>query len=182
MKVITQADLLTTLNAIRGATFATIISETDPKLKKTGNTLGPVRKVSRVNVCLGFQYENAVNRQRDREDLESDFEAKPRQWGVKISPMLVEHKGRIYLETKVEKSLDCHFIDAEGNKIPFEIVKPFLPTRSQNSRQATEKEVIVRDYALDSILTIAFKGEKYVLAQKVETVAVTIPRTVPVNN
>lgn len=180
MKAINHATLLALLAQIRGATFATVITETDPKLKKTGNTLGHVRKVSRVNVCLGFQYDNAVNRQLGREGQESNFVAAPRQWGVKVTPMIVEHKGRFYLETKVEKSLDSQYIDDDGKEIPFELVKPFLPKRSKSTRQGTEKEILVRDYALDSLKTIAFNGETYLMNTSVAPVAVTIPRSQPV--
>lgn len=151
------------LSDIKGATFATIVTKTDARLLKTGNPFKGVHKVSRVNVTLGFQYEAAVNRQRTREGSDADFEAKPRQWGEKISPMLVSHKGKIYLETKVEKSLETKYQDENGQEISSEAVKPFLPGRSGNSRQETEKEILVRDYALDSILGMSFKGEEYVL-------------------
>lgn len=165
MKAITQAALLALLSDVKGATFATIVASTDPKLLKTGNTLGPVRKLSRVNVTLGFQYENAVNRQRLREGSEPDFESDPRQWGKKISPMFVEHLGKIYLETKVEKSLGHSFQDASGKEIDSKLVEPFLPKRSKSTTQETEKEILVRDYALDSILSISFRGEDYVIAR-----------------
>ena len=163
MNAITQANLLSLLSDIKGATFATLVTKTDAKLKKTGNPFGDVHKVSRVNVCLGFQYENAVNRQRTREDGIADFEAAPRQWGQKISPMLVEHKGRLYLETKVEKSLGTVYRDSKGNEIDPVAVKPFLPVRSPNARQDTEKEILVRDYALDSILGITVGGKEFVV-------------------
>lgn len=163
MKAITQETLMSLLSEVRGATFATIIASTDPKLKKTGNTLGSVRKVSRVNVTLGFQYENAVNRQLAREGAEPEFEAAPRQWGRKVSPMFVEHKGKMYLETKVEKALGHSFQDAEGKEIDSKLVEPFLPARSDSSRQGTEKEILVRDYAIDSIVGISFKGEDYIV-------------------
>jgi len=163
METITKAVLAALLNDIKGATFATLVTETDPKLKKTGNPFGKVRKVSRVNVCLGFQYENAVNRQRTREGSEPDFEVAPRQWGEKISAMLVSHNGKIYLETKVEKSLDTKYLAENGQEIPSDDVKPFLPARKPNARQETEKEILVRDYALDSITAISFQGKDYVV-------------------
>jgi hypothetical protein len=165
MKAITQENLLSLLSEVKGATFATLVTNTDPKLRKTGNTLGTVRKVSRVNVTLGFQYEAAVNRQRTREGTEADFEAAPRQWGQKISPMFVENKGKIYLETKVEKSLGHSFQDATGKEIDSKLVEPFLPARSESSRQETEKEILVRDYALESIVGISFKGEDYIVTR-----------------
>ena len=166
MKALTQAALIDTLGTIKGATFATIITETDARLLKTGNPFGPVRKVSRVNVTLGFQYTKAVNRQRTREDSEADFVAKPRQWGERITPMLVEHKGRTYLETKVERSISTEYIDANGNTLDKEAVRPFLPKRS-TSRQEVTREIIVRDYALDSLRSLTMKGEEYVMLQEV---------------
>ena len=163
MKAITQENLQSMLADIRGATFATLVTKTDARLKKTGNPFGNVEKVSRVNVCLGFQYEKAVNRQRAREGTEADFEAVPRQWGEKISPMFIAHKGKIYLETKVERSLSTTYLDSKGQEIPSEAVKPFLPARAESSRQETEKEILVRDYAMDSILSLSFRGEDYVV-------------------
>ena len=122
MKLLTTVALATKLSEIRGATFATLICETDARLKKTGNPFGQVQKVSRVNVCLGFQYEAAVNRQRTREGAEADFESAPRQWGSRIpGTFLVEHKGRTYLETKVERSLEHAYITADGRELPINI-------------------------------------------------------------
>jgi hypothetical protein len=163
MKAITQKQLLALLSEVRGATFATLLTRTDARLKKTGNPLGPVSKVSRVNVTLGFQYDNAVNRQRTREGNVADFESAPRQWGEKVSPMLVQHKGKLYLETKVEKSLDHTFQDQNGKELPHAVVAPFLPARRKSNRQKTEKEILVRDYALDSIAGITIRGENFVV-------------------
>lgn len=163
MQTMTRNELTAFLTGIRGATFATLTTETEPKLLKTGNTLGSVRKVSRVNVCLGFQYEAAVNRQRIREDGIPDFEAKPRQWGERIpGTVLVSHKGKMYLETKVEKSLDHKYLGANGTILPDELIAPFLPSKGA-SRQETDKEIIVRDYSIDSIRHLACKGEEYVI-------------------
>jgi len=167
MKALTTNQLVELLATVKGATFATIITETDARLVKTGNPFGDVRKVSRVNVTLGFQYEKAVNRQRAREGGETDFEAAPRQWGErKPGTMLVEHKGNLYLETKVERSLDCQYFTADGKELTAEEVKPFLPKKGA-SRQEVEKEILVRDYALESIRSIAFGGEQYVMLQDV---------------
>jgi hypothetical protein len=165
MNALTQSELIALLGTVKGATFATIVTRTVPKLKKTGNTLGTVLKVARTNVCLGFQYEAAVNRQLAREGTSADFEAKPRQWGERIpGTMLVTHKGRTYLETKVEKTLGHTYRDANGNILPDEAVQPFLPARSKG-RQGTEKEILVRDYALDSIQGITVKGKEFVILQ-----------------
>lgn len=165
-QTITKGDLTAMLAGIRGATFATLTTETFPKLLKTGNNLGTVRKVSRVNVTLGFQYEAAVNRQRVREDGTPDFEAAPRQWGVRVpGTVLVRHEGtgKVYLETKVEKSLDHIYVGANGQQIPDDMIAPFLPTRG-NSRQDVEKEILVRDYAIESIRSVKMQGNEFIVA------------------
>lgn len=165
MNIISRERLLLILLEVRGASFATITTRTDARLLKTGNPFGPVVKVSRVNVTLGFQYAAAVNRQRDREGTKADFEAMPRQWGerCKLSPLLIEHKGKFYLETKVERSMSHEYRTENGAILTDAQVEPFLPSRG-GSRQGTEKEILVRDYALDSIVGISFKGQDYVLA------------------
>ena len=168
MKALTQAALVAVLAEVKGATFATLITETDSRCRKTGNPYGNVRKVSRVNVTLGFQYAAAVNRQRTREGAEADFEAAPRQWGVRLpGTMLVEHKGKQYLETKVERSLGHQYFSETGQALTDAQVAPFLPVRSGPGRQDVEKEIMVRDYSLDSIRSLAFKGEQYVMLQDV---------------
>ena len=163
MKTMTRNELTAFLTGLRGATFATLTTETDAGLRKTGNPFGNVRKVSRVNVCLGFQYTAAVNRQLDREDKTPDFVAAPRQWGERIpGTVLVTNKGKTYLETKVEKSIEHKYLGANGTVLADELVAPFLPSKGA-SRQGTDKEIIVRDYDIANIRTIACKGEEYVI-------------------
>lgn len=152
------------LEGIKGATFATLVTSTEPELKKTGNPYTDVRKVSRVNVCLGFQYENAVNRQREREGNDEEFVSAPRSWGRKISPMFVEHKGKLYLETKVEKSLSTTYL-SKGREISSDDIAPFLRSRSGSGRQETEKAIVVRDYSLESILSLTVGGQDYTVAR-----------------
>jgi hypothetical protein len=89
--------------------------------------------------------------------------------------MLIEHKGRTYLETKVESSLETRYIDASGNELAADDVRPFLPARGK-SRQGTAREVVVRDYALDSIRSLRFRGEDHVMLQEV---AATAPVATP---
>lgn len=166
-KILTKGELVAMLSGIRGATFATITTETDPRLRKTGNPHSNVRKVSRVNVCIGFQYANSVNNQREREGSDPDFEAAPRQWGIRIpGTVLVKHEGsgKVYLETKVERSLDYRYILPNGQDIPEDMIAPFLPKRAESERQETAKPILVRDYAIENIKAIALKGEEYIVA------------------
>ncbi len=151
------------LAVTKGAKFATITALTDAKLLKTGNPFGKVNKRSRVNIVINFGYENAVNNQRGREGTARDFEAKPRTWGARIPGMpFVQHKGKLYLECKVERSLSHEYLTADGRTLTDDQVAPFQPSRHSNAEhQGVEKEIILRDYALEGIEEIAIDGERY---------------------
>lgn len=165
MNILSPERFLLMLLEVRGASFATLTTVTDARLRKTGNPFGPVQKIATVNVTLGFQYAASVNRQRIREDATPDFVAMERAWGErsKLSPMLIEHKGKLYLEAKVERSLSYEYRTADGRLLTHAEVEPFLPTRGP-SRQGVEKEILVRDYALDSIAGISFQGQSFLIA------------------
>lgn len=175
-KVLTVAGLAEFLRDRKGSEFVTIVSTTRPKVLKkdreTGepNPFGEIVKVSRANGILGFRYENSVNNQREREGGERDFVAEPRSWGQHVkradgglSP-LVEHKGRVYLEIKVERSLGSTYYDASGTERTYAELRGILPKAKESSRQEVENPVILRDYALANIREIAIGGEEILIA------------------
>lgn len=155
---ITQDDLLSLLTTISKPTFISLVAETTPSLRKAPLELKPLKKLTYLNATIGFRYENAVNRQRVREDKEPDFEAVERKWGVREG-VLVKHNGKTYLEVKVEKSYK-YVYRLDGIEVPKEKIEPFLPLKS-NSRQDLEKEIILRDYALDSIREISINSQHF---------------------
>ena len=177
MQTITRTDLRDSLLARRGASAVSIVSHTEPRFRKKldgqpNPYLGEVFKVSHVNGMINWRYANAVNNQRYREDQPQDdagnvehFEALPRKWGKRLSrpdgtiTPLVEHKGNYYLEMKVERSLGHQYRGQDGTVHADEIIQPWLLARSKSKRQQTDKEIILRDYALDSIQQIRLDGE-----------------------
>jgi len=166
MQTITRSSLAAVLATVSGATFATIETRTQVRLKKTWQG-GAVEKESRVNVTLNANYEKSVNRQLGREGKDTDFEAMPRQWGNRVPHTpLVTHNGKFYLECKVEKSFNSTYY-MDGQEIDKAMVEPHFYASS--SRQGTDKEIIVRDYSLDSIVRINLNGNSY---RVVETVPV----------
>ncbi len=168
-------ELETVIADLTGATFVTIESATDPRMVKkhreTGEPnpyLGAV-KVSRVNGIVNWIYSNSVNNQRVREDKVNDFVPESRKWGERrllasgnISPF-VDHKTNVYLELKVERSLGYHYEMPDGTIVPNQNIEPYLPAR-RPTRQGLDKEVILRDYRLDSITSITVNRERYEMA------------------
>ena len=144
----------------KGTSFVTIVAEPDPKLRKRGNPYsGRVVKRSRVNGAIGWIYDSGVNRQRIREGLEPDFESFPRKWGQRIKGTpFVEHKGRTYLELKVERALSTEYL-LDGEVIDKSVIEEWLPKRkAEGERQQVENPVILRDYDLANIKAITFDG------------------------
>jgi hypothetical protein len=153
----TVNELRDTLLAWVGAAIVTIHTDTEPAMNKTGNPYYGARKRSAVNGIINWIYESAVNRQRVREGLQPDFKAYPRKWGQRIKGTpLVEHNGNFYLEMKVQQSNCTYYVG--GTVIPSTEITPYLRPLSK-SRQGVQKEIILRDYALDNIKGITYAGK-----------------------
>lgn len=173
MPTLSRAELVEKMQNRRGAFVATIVAETVPAMRKTGNPYVGATKISRVNGLLNWIYENAVNRQRCRENTPVDangevehFEAAPRKWGQRIRrddgtvTPLVEHKGKHYVELKVERSLGYEYRH-NGQPVDAEAIEEFLPDRKEGARQEVENPVILRDYSIENIRQITIDGIVY---------------------
>jgi hypothetical protein len=163
-QAITVAELEAILASRKGATIATIVAETEPTMKKTNNPFVGATKISRVNGMINWHYENAVNKQREKEGHEEVFFSAPRQWGERIKredgtlTPLVRHKGKAYLELKVQNSLGYEYRH-NGAVVPAEMINPFLPQKKEGARQEVEKIIVLRDYALENIRQIVLDGQ-----------------------
>ena len=154
-----------------GARFVAIDAVTDPKLLKKDRVTGQPNpyvglvKQSRVFGLVNWVYTQSVNNQREREGSAPDFVAEPRQWGQRIAgESFVEHKGQIYLEMKVQRSLGYRYVMPDGAEIAKEAVEPYLPKKSDGARQELERPVILRDYRVDSIRSVRYNGRRYRVA------------------
>lgn len=170
MSVLTidQAEFRNVIESIRGVSFASIQSVTRLDMRKTGNPFaGRVLKVSKFLAIVGnWSYKNSLINQANREEIETEFEIKPRKWGHRLSDSgIVLHNGKLYLECKIEKSLSSRIVFDNGQYIPqsdIEIIRSFIPIRKESSTQdAIEKKIILRDYAFDSIRKIKLNGITY---------------------
>lgn len=170
---ITKNQLFALLAVKNGAQIVTFIARTDARLLKTGNTLGQVDKVSKVNGIVNFNYTNAVNNRREREALKAGeappepFVAHPRKWGSRLDGLpFVAHNGKLYLEIKVERSLDHQYVQG-STVLSDEQVKPFLPKKKSNAEhQGVDKEIILRDYDMGNVEFITCGGTTYELVER----------------
>ena len=166
----TQRDLIkTVLINHKGNGFAHIVTKTVPDMNKTSNPFwGNVFKIADIQIQAGFHYINSVNNQLTREGKVADAVVKSRAWGHRIDgTCLVEHVNklgeyRLYLEAKCERLNSVYYVDGMNQQIDKATIKKWLKGKgAKSSTQANlEKEIVLRDYALDSILWIAIDGQE----------------------
>jgi hypothetical protein len=169
----TTADFLGIANGFKGR-IVTLHTKTTPKLLKTGNPFDDVRKVAKVQVQIGVDYPTSVENQRARENAQEalPFKSQGMSWGAFVDGIaIIEHKGKLYVRTQVVRSLDYHYETADGEMLDKDSVNAFLPKRKPSATQKVEKERMVRNYKLDSIIGIAQGDELWVMEDNVELVS-----------
>lgn len=162
--IINEADLRTRLSNLRGATFCSIISVTDPKrsgMRMTAtdgtgdrnpwvegagrNAVCHLRKVQRTAVCLNEQYDNGVRKQLEREGINPDtwtpgttwYTRQRREDGTLLPFAEHDTNGSLYLcGRNLGRLSDPYFIDLRtGERVdPIEVDR-FLPENEQYAKQ-----------------------------------------------
>lgn len=158
-------ELKTLLLNSTGAVISTLDTKTIPRMRKTNNPfIGDCFKVSTVNVIINFNYENSVNRQRDREESATDFKGQERKWGTYEGGVFVQHKGNMYLQAKVEKVLNTKYIHEDGSlysESDVSKLKEYFPPHNPSKTQDLQREVVMRNYKIDNIIGIRCYGKSY---------------------
>ena len=165
------------LSDFKGSQFVGLDTVTDVKLK--GGMKNPmqnkVTKVTKGSVVMLFTsgkgFKNMVNRrlkiqaQGELTTVElfeaiaaKEFQPGPRQWGKRIDGTpFVEHKGKTYLECIfVNPGETTYFLDGK------EIAKKDiigLPEKKEGDQGGLKDKVIIRTFALDSIIGVRKSGQ-----------------------
>lgn len=179
MQKITHSKLVEILAQSKGAFPVSLLSETDAKARKTGNPFGQINKISAVRTFTGADYENAVNREANRQGAEGEFESEGLpDWKEQIVKNKVfRHKteGTLYFRTqttpeqrKRSRSIVLAYRGPSGQFLKPSEVKPFLPPKSVSRKQesaglSSKKQVEVREFKFDSIRKIRMNGETFEL-------------------
>lgn len=165
---------------ITGGTFVGIDTETVVKLpggKKNPFQGRVTKRMVNANVMAfgntnSNAYENMVKRRLEEEGKDpEDFKLGPRTWGQRIAgTAFVEHNGEYYIEVifmrpgKIEYLLDGKQIDIMvpplGEETWFDIPERKVNPNGQGGLSEKNK-VILRTYALDSIVEARANGQVY---------------------
>lgn len=166
MKTITFEEFVARLNARGGCCPVTILTRTQPALRKTGNPFAErgVERIARRNGFVGGDYESIANNKQERAGEARDFEAMPLPWGQHAGRFFIEHKGARYLKFFPIQT-GCAGVDewrtCDGQPLTLDDVRPFLPKHHD-----APSGVPWRTIALTNIEEIVIDGETLRLASE----------------
>lgn len=153
--------------------FCRVLTVTQPTMRKTNNPYyGRVTNITERLGNLGTNYENAVNNQREREELPESFSAEA-MWkgaGEHVNKNIVRHKdsGENYLVFYPRSNHNGLPVNAEqrwlvdgvpATQEQIEEIKSFMPNRTSSGKQGTEKIVPWRVFNIWNVIEIAVDGK-----------------------
>lgn len=165
-------DVLETIDGGR-ATFATLVMETVPKMRKTNNPyFGRVTKITKVQAQLNTNYTKKINNQRKREGSNADFEAKA-NWHEPVSDA---YNGCISRHKKDATKLYLNYVEMSKNTVyfldgfpvtpeQFKKIAAFFPASVKKVKEKTaqaqglEKPVIYRLVSIDNVKSLTVNKE-----------------------
>lgn len=155
------AELKALLEKVKGCTFASLDTETQPS--------SGIRKLTVSESILLFNskvsgYENMVRRRLEALGKNPDnFVLQDLPWGQRMEGWpgcIIQHRDGLHLQTIVMRHGTSEVFIGD-KKVPPEEVQFLLPSKKpSNQGLPDEKAVIVRTYSLKSITAIRLMGEE----------------------
>jgi hypothetical protein len=138
-----------------------------------------VTKVCRMDVQLGFSYENAVNNRLRKQGDEATFEAEPLKWGTWVKGFenkLIEHKGEYYLRYYQMRNADveCKWMinGVVASSEQVRKIMDYLSSHKKSSDRQTEvglveNQVTPRAVKVSGIIRLAVNGNEWSYTSKI---------------
>lgn len=157
------------LNNLSGGTFVGMDTLTTVTL--TGGKKNPMqgritKKTAGSQVmCFsntnGSAYNSMVERRLISEGKNpSSFVIGPRPWGERVpNTAFVEHKGKYYLEVIFMRAGQTEYF-LDGNPIAKNLIEG-LPVSNEGDQGGLDDKVIIRSYALESIIALRANGAEW---------------------
>ena len=165
--VITLNELVTILTGVNSPMFISIVSDTEVKMRKTGNDFLGVRKLSeKYRIITGFDYEQSVNNRLIKEGKEGDFEGSS-NWFEVISKGLVTDKkthSKHYLRYQYHTtSTLSSTYTVNGEEVQKEDFQQFIIGSSDYSNQGLDNPLRFQVCDLRNIREISINGYHYII-------------------
>ena len=163
---ITKEELIKLLVSVEKVLFTQLVTETEVRMKKTGNPFNKIIKRSVGRFLIGSDYMLRVINEGKKEGIDTQFEVDENKVGKHIS------KCVLYNEKLDKHYLMCEYFDEvppkveyfyEGNPIEKMLFESYMYQRSESQKQPQERKVKVVSYNIDNIKEISLNKVKYVL-------------------
>lgn len=156
---------------LAGGTFVGIDTVTEVVLKggKKNPQQGRITKevIGSTVMCFsntnGSAYDAMVKRRLAAEGKDPEsFQLGERTWGQRIvGTPFVEHKGAYYLEVIFMNAGEVQYLQ-DGYPIAPELIEGLPEKREDNGQGGLDNKVVIRTYALDSIVKMRAMGQEWV--------------------
>ena len=175
-KQVTTAQLTQILlerhTAAKMSVFATILIDTDARLRKRGNPYPNCRKQTKMKVMLNTDYKSGVLNQLKREDKPANHYRE----GENTMPLVFGENNHIVGFFNGEPVLVCRPFDKsypvvtyfteDGFEVPVNEIRDFIPERNKAENLGTEKEILWRKPYLKNVVEMTIDGTKYEVIRK----------------
>lgn len=161
--VISRQDFAQLLRARGGAFPVSLLTRTEPKLKKKGNPYADrgIVRITKRNGFVGGDYENIANNKREREGEDRSFEAGSLPWGKHLDRFFIEHNEALYLKffpiRAAVEGID-EWQTSDGQPVSFDQIKDFLPERREDGSGVPWRVITLRN-----IIEATLNGQEYAL-------------------
>lgn len=179
---VTTSELANNLVNLKGASFVTLIIESPIKtLAKSRVTKSPTpsniasgKKRSIIFGIIGGKYSNAVNNQRDREGIPTDFEPQDHAWAsyVDESPVMQHNKtAELYLAIQRRPAKNTNksvYTGADGSTLNYYDISEYLkdqPRTSDSGSQGTEQPIQWLTLKLSNVIEARIGGTVYTISK-----------------
>lgn len=149
-----------------------VINDEGKRKKNPNPTPNPyfesgIRKVSRkYKLVTGFEYEDNVNKRREKEGKEPDFKSKE-NWFDVVSKGLVVHKSdptKFYFRYQYQPDSTTETTSYfEGNPIDKQLYQSFLSEKSNYENQDLDNPLRFQVVSIDNIVQLNMENVRYVV-------------------
>lgn len=169
VKEVTTSQLIEEMLKFDGSQFVNIVTETEPRMRKTNNPyLGRVKKQTRQNYLLGSKYEQRVQNNEKKEGLDVQFKTESSRVGRHLSKVVLynDKTNTHYLQlepfTEIVPSEVTFFLDGnEVNEIDMILLQDFIQNSTESQKQVQDKKVFVKCPKFENILEMTMSDTIY---------------------
>lgn len=169
--LIDSDSIRTTLNGVKGHTFMSCVTVTEPRMRKTGNPyVGRVHKVTKFVGAINFDYDNAVENAREREGQSREDWVKGESWSRPITrpdgtfTPFACHKDdpeKIYLRFRQTAWPQSeYFID--GERVEKSAIAEWLQESKPATNQGLDNPVRMNTVSWENVRAVSVNGETLV--------------------